>query len=176
MLKGERVALAPLKDADATVLFDWINERSQVLHNAPYKPVHESQHREWLANLQRRDDLVIFGITLLSDSRLIGTCQLHSITPVHRTAELQIRIGDVESRSKGYGTEAVNLLLHFGFHDLNLRRIYLHVFATNAVAISTYEKSGFAREGLLREAAFINGRPEHVVVMGILRHEYAPGL
>lgn len=173
MLTGQRVALTPIKAADAMVLFNWINERDQVLFNAAYKPVHEGQHREWLASLERRQDMVMFGITRLEEGKLIGTCQLHSISAVHGTAELQIRIGDVPSRGKGYGTEAVRLLLHHGFRDLNLHRIYLHVFATNSAAIATYEKTGFAREGVLREAAFIDGRREDVVVMGILVHEYA---
>jgi len=172
VLRGERVALTPIKEGDASALFDWINERGQVLFNAPYKPVHEGQHREWLATLQRRDDIVIFGITRLEDSGLIGTCQLHSINLVHRAAELQIRIGDTGSRGKGYGTEAVLLLLKFGFNDLNLHRIYLHVFETNSVAIATYKRVGFTQEGVLREAAHIDGRRQNVAVMGILHHEY----
>jgi RimJ/RimL family protein N-acetyltransferase len=164
--------LAPVSPADLPVMFEWINDREQVLLNAPYKPVSESQHKEWFESIQRRTDVVIFGIRMLETNKLIGSCQLHSINYAHRTAELQIRLGHVADRGHGYGTEATRLLLDFAFKDLNLHRVYLHVFNSNAVAIRVYERVGFVREGLLREAAHINGAYVDVVVMGILRAEY----
>jgi RimJ/RimL family protein N-acetyltransferase len=173
MLKAEHIALAPLDNDDLPSLMSWINDREQVLFNAPYKPVHESQHKAWFESIQQRNDIVIFGIRLLRDNQLIGSCQLHSIDHVHRSAELQIRIGDTLQRGQGYGVEAVRLLLDFAFKDLNLHRVYLHVFSSNTAAIRVYEKVGFVREGLLRKAAHINGEYVDVVVMGILREEYA---
>lgn len=173
VLKSAHVALAPLTLADLPALFEWINNREQVLFNAPYKPVHENQHKEWFEAIQQRNDLVIFGIRLLETDKLIGSCQLHNINFVHRSAEFQIRVGDSTQRGQGYGTEAVRLLLDFAFKDLNLHRVYLHVFSANVAALRVYEKVGFVREGLLRKAAHINGATEDVVVMGILREEYA---
>lgn len=172
MLKSDHIALAPLTAADSPMLFDWINDREQVLFNAPYKPVAEGQHKAWFDSILSREDVVIFGIHRLETNALIGACQLRNIHPVHRSAELQIRIGAVSERGKGYGTEAVRLLLGFAFKDLNLRRVYLHVFSSNLAAIRTYEKVGFRREGLLRQAAHIDGAYVDVVVMGILRDEY----
>ena len=172
MLKSADIALTPLTPADSPVLYQWINDREQVLFNAAYKPVSESQHQAWFASIQQREDVVIFGIRLLETGQLIGSCQLHSINFVNRTAELQIRIGSPADRGKGHGTEAVRLLLQFGFSDLNLNRIHLHVFAGNPRAIAAYEKCGFVREGLLRQGAFVDGQYIDVVVMGILREEY----
>jgi RimJ/RimL family protein N-acetyltransferase len=173
MDKTAQVVLTPVTTADLPVLLDWINDREQVLFNSPYKPVSRQQHEEWFAAVQRRSDMVLFGVRLTETAELIGTCQLHTIHPVHRSAELQIRLGKTSQRRKGYGTQAVRLLLEFAFRDLNLRRVYLHVFATNLAALRVYEKVGFTREGLLREAAFINGEYVDVVVMGILLEEYA---
>ncbi|MCK4394325.1 GNAT family N-acetyltransferase [Candidatus Bipolaricaulota bacterium] len=173
MLKSAHVALTPLMLADMSVMFDWINDREQVLFNAPYKPVSEGQHQAWFEAIQQRNDVVIFAIRLLETDKLIGSCQLHSINYVHRSAELQIRIGKVSKRGQGCGTEAVHLLLDFAFKDLNLQRVYLHVFSKNAAAIRVYEKAGFVREGVLRQAAHIDGRYVDAIVMGILREEYA---
>lgn len=172
-LKGRRVALTPLMVRDVPILFRWINERDQVRFNGPYRPVTEREHAAWFEEIQKqRRDTVIFGIRLLSSGRLIGSCQLHSISPVHRSAELQIRIGEAKERGRGYGTEAVRLLLDFGFRDLNLHRIHLHVWATNEVALKMYERLGFVREGVLRRAAYIDGDYLDVVVMGILLEEH----
>jgi len=173
MLKSAHLVLSPISMEDLPVMFTWINDREQVLFNAPYKPVHEGQHQAWFDSIHKRNDLVIFGIRLLEDNKLIGSCQLHSIDNVHRSAELQIRLGVPSQRGKGYGIEAVRLLLDFAFKDLNLQRVYLHVFSTNAIAINLYEKAGFKREGLLRKAAHINGSYVDVIVLGILKEEHA---
>jgi len=168
-----RVKLTPLRADDLPAMFEWINDRESVLRNSAYRPVGEAQHRAWFESVQQRADTVIFAVRLVGDGRLIGSCQLHGISPVHRSAELQIRLGEPAHRGQGYGTEAVRLLLEFAFKDLNLNRVYLHVFGTNLAAIRVYEKVGFAREGLLRKAAYIDGAYVDVLVMGILREEYA---
>jgi diamine N-acetyltransferase len=173
MLRSKNIMLAPLTSADSESLWEWINDREQVLFNSAYKPVGEVQQKEWFETIQKRPDVVFFAVRLIETDRLIGTCQLHSINSVHRSAELQIRLGDPADRGKGYGTEAVNLLLQFAFADMNLHRVYLHVFASNEKAIAVYQKAGFVREGTLRKAAHINGEYTDVAVMGILRDEYA---
>lgn len=172
MLTGKLVYLAPLRDEDMPLLLAWINDRDTALWNAPYHPVSEGDHRSWAEAVAALPDTRFFVIRCVCDDHAIGSCQLHSIHPVHRTAELQIRIGEPADRGRGFGSEAVWLLLKFAFEDLNLRRVQLHVFASNAVAISVYEKAGFVREGSLRQAAHIGGKYVDVVVMGILREDY----
>jgi RimJ/RimL family protein N-acetyltransferase len=162
------VRLTPLEEADLPVLFEWINNRELVLLSSAYKPVSAAEHRRWFDEIRERRDAYIFAIRTQDDSRPIGTCQLHNVSRTHRSAELQIRIGDSGARGRGFGTEAVRLLVQFGFRELELHRIYLHVFATNTTAQRTYEKVGFVREGLLRDAAFVDGKYVDTVIMSIL--------
>ena len=171
-MRAAHVILTALKEKDIEILWKWINDREQVIFNAPFQPIHEGQHHAWLEAVQHRKDIVIFAIRLRESGKLIGSCQLHNINPIHSTAELQIRLGDVAERSHGYGSQAVSLLLDFAFKDLNLNRVYLHVFINNAAAIRVYEKVGFALEGILRQAAHIDGKYLDVMAMGILRQEY----
>lgn len=166
-----RVVLSPITLTDAPVLFNWINDRDLVLYNAPFRPVHETSHREWVKGLAQRRDLVAFAIRMKKGGTLIGMCQLTGINAVSRSADLQIRIGVEGARGKGLGLEAVRLLLACGFRDLNLHRISLHVFATNTRAIKTYEAAGFHHEGTLRDAAFIDGRFVDLRVMAVLEDE-----
>jgi RimJ/RimL family protein N-acetyltransferase len=165
------VELGPLVEEDSKTLFEWINDRELVLFNAPFHPVDSVSHREWFDSIRHRRDVSIFAIR--DAGRLVGTCQLHAIDPIHRSAELQIRIGVEGDRGRGIGTEAVRHLLRHGFHDLNLNRVFLYVFAHNQRAIRAYEKAGFEREGLLRQAAHIDGRYADIVVMGVVRDEFA---
>lgn len=158
MLAGTRIALTELRKEDAEPLFGWINDPQTVRFNAPYAPVHEPGHLAWLERVTGDAGRVIFGIRELEGSRLVGVVQLVDIHPVHRSAELIIRIGGEADRSRGYGSEAVRLATEFAFRDRNLQRVSLKVFADNARAIRAYEKAGFQREGVLRRAAFIGGR------------------
>lgn len=171
LLRGAHVELTAIRDVDCETLFQWINDREEVVHNASYSPVHEGSHVAWFESVRNRPDVVIFAIRAVSDGRLIGSCQLRDIDHRHSTAELQIRIGALENRGKGYGTEAVQLLLTHAFRDIGLARVQLHVFATNPRAIRAYEKAGLRTEGLLRSAAYVDGGRCDVVMMGILRDE-----
>jgi UDP-4-amino-4,6-dideoxy-N-acetyl-beta-L-altrosamine N-acetyltransferase len=163
------VELTSLQAEDSSLLFTWINDQALVELSAPFRPVSQAEHDVWFEQIRQRQDVRIFGIR--EEGRLVGSCQLHSIHPVHRSAELQIRIGSDEARGRGVGREALRQLLRYGFEELDLHRIYLHVFVTNERAIRAYERAGFRREGILREAALIDGAWIDVVLMAVLRYQ-----
>jgi RimJ/RimL family protein N-acetyltransferase len=171
-MNDETIQLGPIRAEDSAILWQWINARPLVVLSSSYRPVHESSHQEWFANMQRQRDCVFFAIRLAPADVLVGTCQLHKVQPVHRSAELQIRIGHPDSRGKGYGTQALRQLLKFGFQDLNLNRIHLHVLPGNRPALRLYERCQFQREGRLRSAVFIDGEYQDVILMSLLRDEY----
>lgn len=172
MHRTEKIYLSPLSSDDSEALFGWINERDLVIFNSGYKPVHESNHLAWFENIIKRQDVFIFGIKRVEDHKLIGSCQLNKLNFVHRNAELRIRIGAATDRGRGFGGDAVQLLLKFAFDDLNLNKVYLNVYSTNIRAIKVYEKSGFRKEGELKRHDFIDGKYLNIVVMAILREEY----
>jgi RimJ/RimL family protein N-acetyltransferase len=164
-----RVRLSPLRSTDSATLFRWINDRELVELNAPFRRVARAQHDKWFSAIRKRKDVAIFAIRLTESDRLIGSCQLHSIDATHRSAELQIRIGEADALGRGYGVEAIRRLVAHGFRKLKLHRVWLRVFVTNRRAVSAYRKAGFRKEGLMRDAALVNGRFVDVVVMGITR-------
>lgn len=172
MLRGKKTYLSPLDAADSSALFEWINDRESLILSAPYRPTHSNRHNEWFDAVTARSDVAIFGIHRKTDDRLIGTCQLHSISAVHRSAELQVRIGIPEARGQGLGEDACKLLLRHAFTDLNLHRVHLHVLASNVRARSTYRKLGFMLEGEHKEAAFIDGVWNDVITMGLLQRDF----
>lgn len=172
VMRSERVRLRPLQKTDAPLLYELITDRELVIHNAPCFPVSELDHEAWIERMMtKRSDLVIFVIEEVASEKAIGTCQLLNINWIHRSAELQIRIGDAANQGKAYDPEAVRLLCQFGFTDLNMHRIYMHVLAANRRAIRAYEKCHFTREGTLKKAAFINGSFTDVILMAKLSTE-----
>lgn len=174
MLIGDdtfQVVLTDLKESDKEPMFEWINNKELVEFNSFFKPVTWENHLKWFVSIVQRNDLKIFGIRNKSDE-LIGSCQLLNINSLSQSAELQIRLGNLSILGKGFGSQAVALLLKYGFEKLKLNRIYLHVFENNIRAIKSYEKNGFITEGILRQAAFVNDKFVNVKIMSILKNEY----
>jgi RimJ/RimL family protein N-acetyltransferase len=172
MIIGAQVILRHLKEEDRLVYQNWINDRELVHLNSVYHPISDINHQQWFDTISSQPNLVIFSIVEQETDKLIGSCSLRKVDYLHRNAELQIRIGDIQHQGKGLGTEAVELLLCHAFDDLNLHRVYLQVFVNNTRAIHAYKKAGFVGEGCLRQAVYIQGKYKDVLVMGILRNEF----
>ena len=85
---------------------------------------------------------------------------------------MAIGIGEPDAWNKGYGSEAMRLMLRYGFEELNLNRVSLGVFSANPRGIRSYEKCGFVHEGRMREFARRDGQYWDLVFMGILREEW----
>ena len=109
----------------------------------------------------------------LDDERPIGTIGLFELDQTNGSAGIGITIGDPADTGAGLGTDALEALLDFGFGQLRMERLWLHVYDENARAIRSYEKAGFVREGVLRHHGYFDGEFKDVVAMAILRDEWA---
>lgn len=114
-----------------------------------------------------------FSIRALDDNRLLGDVGLNVINNwSSRDAFVGIGLGNREDWGKGYGTDAMQLILRFAFTEINLRRVTLTVFEYNPRAIRSYEKAGFQHEGRLRGLLHKDGKRWDLLVMGILHDEW----
>jgi RimJ/RimL family protein N-acetyltransferase len=116
----------------------------------------------------------LFAIKVIDGARTIGTCSLMGVDGKNRRATLGLSIADPAAQGQGYGFEAMTLLLEFGFLELNLNRIQLLVMQYNERAIRLYERLGFQREAVLRQAFYREGRYWDEYIMSLLRCEYQP--
>jgi RimJ/RimL family protein N-acetyltransferase len=170
--EGERIYFRPIEPEDEPRLREWINDPRnwRFLHHRP--PTNGPRELEWVQSLAKGQPQYVFGIVVKDGDRLIGVTGLHNPSAVDRKATVGIAIGDPASQNKGYGTEAVRLLLRYGFEELNLNRIGLTVFANNPRAIRCYQKAGFVQEGYLRQAAYRNGQFHDEYLFAVLREEW----
>jgi RimJ/RimL family protein N-acetyltransferase len=167
MLRGTLITLDEPRPPDSAELYRWINDAQTARHSAPYRPIAQSGHDAWFAGLNREPGRMFFAIR--KEGVLVGAVQLIDIDPVHRSAELIIRIGEEGHRGQGLGADAVRTAVDFAWRDLNLQRVWLRVFAGNARAIKAYERAGFEAEGVMRRAAHIDGGWRDVIIMAALR-------
>ena len=168
------VAADPEKLGELVAKWSRDSEFYQLFDSDPTLPRNAKRAQEHFRERAEKDrpGNFPFIVQRLEDERLIGEGGLFDAFSPHRNAWLAIGIGERELWGKGYGTDAVNILLRFAFQELNLHRVNLGTFEYNARAIRAYEKIGFAHEGAFRDALKRDGKRWGVVAMGILRTEW----
>ena len=169
---GDRIYLRPLDMEDVDSFILWLNDEEVRRYMGMTSPLNRAREKELIEKQYKDDRNIVLGIVLKENDQLMGAIGLHDISVPHRHAELGICIGDKNCWSKGYGTEAIRLMLHYGFDQLNLHRISLFVLDFNTRAIRSYEKAGFKREGVLRDHGYENGEYRDDYFMGILEDEW----
>lgn len=174
LLRGERVQLDALTKDDLPVMARW-QQNTLFLRLFDARPARpqpvENLTRDWEEQSKSKEGFV-FAIRLLDGGRLIGVVELDGILWAHQCGWLGIGIGEPEYWGKGYGREAMGLLLQFAFDELNLHRVGLTVYDYNKRAIALYEKLGFRREGTFREFMQRDGKRCDMYLYGLLRREW----
>ena len=174
MLKGKRIKLAPLDRKYIDLFLKWFNDPEITQYLTMYKPLTRDWEEEWFDALTHKEDAVYFSIHVIKEESepIIGNCAIQNINSKDRTASCGITIGEKEYQNKGYGTEAIELLVYYGFNTLNLNRIELSVYDFNSRAFKTYRKVGFVEEGRKRQARYHNGNYQDEIIMAILREDW----
>jgi RimJ/RimL family protein N-acetyltransferase len=166
------VNLRALEKRDLKQLVDWMNDPELTQWLGPRFPISLEEQEVWYSKLiqdSTKKSLIIED----KEGTAIGLTSLLHLDWRNRQAELGTYIGERNHLGKGYGPDANLTILRFAFYELNLNRVYLHVFEENARAIRSAEKCGFRQEGIMRSAIFYGGRYHDVVLMSILASEFA---
>lgn len=171
VIYGEKVLLRPIHPADFPRLVAWSADPVVTRYLKGDYPESLEECPAWLQASQSNRHNQRFAVTT-RDGALIGDIELDHIAWRNGDAELRIRIGEKSLWDQGYGTDAVRTLVGHAFTQMGLSRVYLRVFASNRRAIRCYEKSGFRKEGRIRRAG-PDGEPEYVLLMRVLKEEYA---
>ncbi len=176
MFYSERLRLRAVTRADLPLFVEWFNDpqvTAYLRHGWPLAPEDEEAWFERLGHLPREERPLVIEVRRPEGWQPIGNGGLRRIHWRNRSAEVAIAIGEKDFWDQGYGTEALSVLLHAAFDTLNLHRVWLHVQAENQRAIAAYRKLGFVEEGRLRQAEYRQGRYVDLLVMSILRPEWA---
>jgi RimJ/RimL family protein N-acetyltransferase len=149
------------------------SEYKRMLDADPAYLYSEKATREWFEREQDKPEpeYLLFLIRTLEGDQVIGDIGLESIHQ-HGDAFVGIGIGEPEYWSKGYGTDAMEIILRYAFQELNLHRVSLDVFEYNPRAIRSYQKAGFQIEGRYRQFLNREGRRWDMLFMGITSQEW----
>ena len=106
---------------------------------------------------------------------MIGELSILDIDSPNHAAVFRIAMNHTKHTGKGFGTEAMELIIDHVFNGLKLNRLQLEVFSHNVRGIRAYEKVGFIKEGILREALFYQGNYSDEIIMSILKSDLEKG-
>ena len=170
-LVGERIYLSPRSSEDVEIFTEWLNDFQTTDYTGRSHEIMTLEaEKEYLEqNIKAEATFVIIDI---NNDKLIGTVGLEQINHVNRIGTLGIFIGDKNYRNNGYGTEAIRLILDYGFNYLNLHNIKLDLLSFNDRAYACYKKCGFKECGRRRESKFVDGKYYDSIEMDILENEF----
>ncbi len=176
MLRGTKVGLRARHADDIPVLqaelYDDVVTHSRA-NGWPWRPVAADSKESPLLVDDTKETLVPFSVVELAGGTLVGTAALWSIDNHHRAAHLGMGLMP-SARGKGYGTDVVAVLCHYGFAVRGLHRLQVETLADNDAMLRAAERNGFVREGLLRSSAWVLGEFLDEVVLGQLAGEWRP--
>ncbi len=171
-IEGSKIYLSPINSEDYLEYTKWMNDFG-VTNNLGRSGnlVTIESEKKWLENINQGGNLQ-FAIIKKEDDKLIGNCGFNKLNYLNQNAEIGIFIGDEENRGKGFGSEALKLLLDYGFNYLNMNNIMLRVISFNDRALNTYLKCGFKKFGIRHKTHIMNNTWYDTIFMEILKEDY----
>jgi RimJ/RimL family protein N-acetyltransferase len=172
---GDKVKLRAVEMSDLSDIMEHWNSYETRVSLGKYVPSSSKEREDWIKKVDEqasKGKAFTFAIVHKESEEFLGTVALNRINMINRGASLSVSIHNPENQNKGYGTDATRCILKIGFSVLNLHRVELHVYEFTANAVRVYEKLGFKKVGVRREASFIIGKYRNDLVMDILEEEF----
>lgn len=169
-----KVGLRRIGKADMEDIYGWFSDSEFLKYYDYVPPISMSKEEvdKIFDDYEKNEESDVFAVELIENNQIIGIAGYDDTVKENKVATLFIGLGDKNVRGKGYGREALNLLLEYGFKELDFHRIQLNVLEFNHAAIALYEKFGFIKEGTYREFVLRDGRRYDLYLYGLLKSEW----
>lgn len=169
-LEAQDIYLRPFQSEDAAFFQKWNNDAITRGKIGEVMPTSEAQAA---AMTQRASDTSVwFAIVMKETEEVIGECGLLRMFFAWRTSDLTIIIPDERHQGRGYGRQAMMLLLDYAFGYLNFHRIAIGVVGFNTGALAFYKSIGFQQEGIQEDGYYYNYAYHDFIMMRILKPEF----
>ena len=168
---GTKVILREQEPEDAKFFAYWFNQPQVMFQCGFTEPTDEEHERAVINSSHRSKDSVWYTITDL-DGNIIGETGLLRMWSAWHCTDLSIIIPDPEMQHKGYGTEAIRIMLDMAFHQYDMNRVAIGVVGQNSNVLAFYNKIGFRQEGIQEQGYYYNNEYSDFIMMRILRSEW----
>ncbi|KFN04532.1 N-acetyltransferase [Bacillus clarus] len=171
------IKLEYFKREDFKQLINWVYSEEFIVQwagTAFTYPLDEQQLEKYLENANHENAHVFaYKVIDKKSEKVIGHISLGQIDSINKSARIgKVLVGDTSMRGRSIGKQMMQLALAVAFKELKLHRVSLGVFDFNTPAIACYEKIGFVKEGLLRDARKVGNKYWNLCEMSMLEHEW----
>lgn len=166
VLPGGKVTLRPLEKTDLDRSLQWLTDplvNKYLSQN--FKELTVRQEEQWFKYIKDSNQDIVFAILETASNTHIGNCALHKIDQKRRSCELGIVIGEKDYWDRGFGTDAVKVIVNFAIGELGLSKVWLNVYTYNQRAIKVYENCGFKLLRVLKRNHLYNGKYWDTLIM-----------
>jgi RimJ/RimL family protein N-acetyltransferase len=179
LFEGQDIRFGPIDhEKDPEIESKWTHDAEfmRMYEINPARPLSAAMVKKQYEKLEKQveDDknLFYFTVRARSDDRLIGKATIQWIEWANGNGWVRLGIGAAENRRKGYGSQALWMLIRFAFAELNLFRVSAAVSEYNEAAIALLKKFGFVEEVRRRQALERDGRRWDLLIFGLLKDEW----
>ncbi|HLE92440.1 MAG TPA: GNAT family protein [Anaerolineales bacterium] len=179
LFESQDIRFGPIdheKDPEIESKWTHDSEFMRLMETGPARPMSAALVRKQYEKLEKQieeeKNLYYFTIRAKANDRLIGRAAVQWIEWANGNGFLRLGIGAAEDRCKGYGSQALRMLLRFAFAELNLFRVSAIVAEYNEGAIALLKKFGFVQEVCRRKSLERDGRRWDLLVFGLLNDEW----
>lgn len=175
MLRSENLLLRAIEPSDLDLMYRWENNPDIWHLGQTVSPFSKYSIEEYIRHTEK-DIYAARQLRLVIEKhkelrKTIGYIDLYDFDPLHRRAGVGILIGDEAERRKHYASEALRLLIHYGFNILNLRQLFCFIPENNFPSKVLFSKNGFKEAGILQDWLLVAGKWIPVIVMQLINHE-----
>ena len=179
LFEGQDIRFGPIDyEKDPEIESKWTHnaEFMRLFDFEPARPMSaaivKKQYEKLEKQIEERKNLYHFTIRTSADDRLIGKALVQRVEWTNGNCNIRLGIGSAEDQRKGYGTQALTMLVRFAFAELNMFRVTANVAEYNEGAIALAKKLGFTEEVRRRHALERDGRRWDLLVFGLLKDEW----
>ncbi len=179
LFEGPDIRFGPIdheKDPEVEARWTHDSDFMRLMETSPARPMSaamlKKQYEKLEKQIEENKDQYHFMIRTRAEDRLIGKAAVYRIEWANGNGFLRLGIGAAEDRRKGYGTQALRMLLRFAFAELNLFRVTANAPEYNVGALALLQKFGFVQEVCRRKSLERDGRRWDLYIFGLLNDEW----
>ncbi|MEW5766976.1 MAG: GNAT family protein [bacterium] len=172
-IEGERIYLREVRLSDVNGdYYSWMNDNEVTQYTeSRFYPYSREKIENFITKIEKEGDSVFLAIIVKEGDKHIGNIKIGPINWIHRFADVGIIIGERTCWGKGFGTEAIRLVVDYAFNKLNLHKLTAGCYVNNPSSIRAFKKAGFIEEGTRTKQYFYKGEWVDGILLGILNQK-----
>jgi RimJ/RimL family protein N-acetyltransferase len=175
MIKGNLIGLRAVENSDLELLKDWRNNTNFRKNFREVRELNTANQEGWFNKTNNSPNDFMFTIVRLEDNKPIGACGLLYINWINRSADFSFYIGidDFYIDNHGLASESTELLIKYGFNNLNLNKLWMELYEFDDQKLNFFqEKFNFKIDGKLRENCYEDGKYWDSFILSLLKFDF----